>query len=79
MTIKQQMKGADVTALRTRLKIGQSEFWKRVGTTQSTGSRYEHGNRTIPKTMRILLTLAYSHNPMPVFNRLRHRADKRGR
>ena len=75
MTIK-QMKGEDVAALRSRLKKTQREFWERVGITQSAGSRYERGGRAIPETTRILVTLAYSHNPMPFFNRFRYRADK---
>ena len=77
MTTK-QMKGAAVTALRARLKVGQTEFWERVGITQSGGSRYERGGRVIPKTIQMLLALAYSRDPTPFFNRLRYRAVKRG-
>ena len=34
------------------------EFWKRVGVTQSGGSRYESG-RNIPRPVQLLLTLVY--------------------
>ena len=76
MIIK-RMKGEDVIALRTRLKMTQSEFWKRIGMTQSAGCRYERGKRTLPKTMRMLIALAYSRNPMPFLNQLRKLANKR--
>ena len=43
-----------------RLKKGmnQSQFWNRVGVTQSGGSRYETG-RTIPEPVKILLAVAF--------------------
>jgi transcriptional regulator with XRE-family HTH domain len=77
MTIK-RMKSEDVAALRTRLKMTQREFWKRVGMTQSAGCRYERGGRAIPNTMQMLITLAYSRNPMPFLKQLRNRPDKSG-
>ena len=76
MTIK-RMKGEDVTALRKRLKMTQREFWNRIGMSPSGGSRYELGNRAIPKTLQMLITLAYSRNPMPFLNQLRKLANKR--
>ena len=76
MTIK-PMKGKEVSALRTRLSLTQREFWKRVGMTQSAGCRYERGNRTLPKTTQMLITLAYSRNPMPFLNQLRKLANKK--
>ncbi len=36
--------------------LNQSEYWKRVGVTQSGGSRYESG-RAIPKPTRLLIWL----------------------
>lgn len=45
--------------LRRKTKLNQSEFWQRIGITQSGGSRYEHG-RAIPKPVALLLKLAYS-------------------
>ncbi len=37
----------------------QLEFWGPIGVTQSGGSRYESG-RDMPKSVRILLHLAYA-------------------
>lgn len=51
-------KKTDVRALRRRLDMTQTEFWSRVGVTQSGGSRYESG-RDIPSPVAILLTIAY--------------------
>lgn len=45
-------------AVRARLKLNQTEFWQRVGVTQSAGSRYESG-RPLPKPLVTLLTIAY--------------------
>jgi Helix-turn-helix. len=39
--------------------LNQSEFWSRVGVTQSGGSRYESG-RNIPRPVQLLLQLTYS-------------------
>jgi hypothetical protein len=44
--------------LRRKLRLNQSEFWSRVGVTQSGGSRYETGRR-IPKPVRELLRLVH--------------------
>ncbi len=38
--------------------LNQSNFWNRVGVTQSGGSRYETGRRT-PEPVKKLLTVAY--------------------
>ena len=43
---------------RRKHHLNQSEFWSRVGVTQSGGSRYESG-RNIPKPVQLLLQLAY--------------------
>ena len=51
-----------VRQLRKRHGLNQREFWRRVGVTQSGGSRYENG-RSLPKPVRILLDLAYSDDP----------------
>lgn len=50
--------GDDVREVRRLAGLNQSEFWSRIGVTQSGGSRYESG-RNIPKPVRLLLTLAY--------------------
>jgi transcriptional regulator with XRE-family HTH domain len=44
--------------LRRKLRLNQSEFWSRVGVTQSGGSRYETGRR-IPRPVRELLRLVH--------------------
>ena len=48
----------DPVAARQKLGINQTQFWGRVGVTQSGGSRYESG-RKIPKPIRRLLVIAY--------------------
>ena len=63
--------GAFVLALRRRLGLKQSEFWPRLGLTQSTGSRLENGNRTINRSIRMLISLAYGDDPRSVLKRLR--------
>lgn len=49
---------ADYRKLRRQLDINQSEFWNRIGVTQSGGSRYEAG-RPVPKPTAILARLIY--------------------
>jgi len=44
--------------LRRKLGLNQSEFWSKVGVTQSGGSRYETGRR-IPRPVRELLRLVH--------------------
>ena len=56
----------DVKQLRNKLNLNQSDFWYRVGVTQSGGSRYESG-RKIPKAVQKLLVIAYG---------TRHQAEK---
>lgn len=48
----------DYRVLRIRMNLNQSEFWNRVGATQSAGSRYETG-RTVPKALAVLAHLIY--------------------
>lgn len=48
----------DPVAARQRLGINQTQFWSRVGVTQSGGSRYESG-RKIPRPVQKLLAIAY--------------------
>ena len=38
--------------------LNQSEFWSRVGVTQSGGSRYESG-RNIPRPVQLLLQILW--------------------
>ncbi len=49
---------ADPRQLRKGLSMNQSEFWSRIGVTQSGGSRYESG-RSLPKPVRELVRLVY--------------------
>ena len=54
--------------LRKRLKMNQSEFWSRIGVTQSGGSRYESG-RALPKPVRELVRLVYLRGvPLEIAN-----------
>ncbi len=62
--------GARVLALRRRLGLVQQEFWKRLGVTQSGGSRYESGRR-IPRSVLTLIELAYGNKPLQTLKRLR--------
>lgn len=52
------MEVLDPRSLRQRLGLNQAEFWKRVGVTQSGGSRYEN-DRRIPKPVLELLRAIY--------------------
>lgn len=52
------MKPEHVREMRKKLSMNQSEFWSRLGVTQSGGSRYESG-RDIPKPVKMLITIAY--------------------
>ena len=49
---------SDPRDIRKRLNMNQSEFWSRIGVTQSGGSRYESG-RSLPKPVRELVRLVY--------------------
>lgn len=48
----------DPRAIRERLGLNQTEFWAKVGITQSGGSRYESG-RSLPRAVRELVRLVY--------------------
>lgn len=45
--------------VRTVSGVNQTEFWERVGITQSGGSRYENGERKVPKALAHILRLTY--------------------
>ena len=47
-----------VLTLRKKLELNQTNFWNRIGITQSGGSRYESG-RDIPAPVQTLLAIAY--------------------
>lgn len=48
----------DVRDVRRKLGMNQSEFWSKIGVTQSGGSRYESG-RSIPRPVQALLRLVH--------------------
>ena len=49
-----------VTDIRKATGLNQSQFWSRIGVTQSGGSRYE-GDRGMPKPARILFELVFEN------------------
>jgi len=51
--------GEEAVALRKKLGLNQTEFWSRILTTQSGGSRYETG-RKLPGPVQLLLHLTYA-------------------
>ena len=58
----------DPRAIRERLGLNQTEFWAKVGITQSGGSRYESG-RSLPRAVRELVRLVYlRHVPLAMAN-----------
>ena len=48
----------DVREIRRKLGLNQSQFWSKIGVTQSGGSRYESG-RNIPCSVQALLRLVH--------------------
>ncbi len=48
----------DVRQIRRKMGLNQSQFWSKLGVTQSGGSRYESG-RNIPKPVQTLLRLVH--------------------
>lgn len=50
--------GSDIRELRKKLGLNQSQFWSKLGVTQSGGSRYESG-RNIPRPVQALLRLVH--------------------
>ena len=59
MTTKKQTTIKDYRALRRKLDMNQTEFWSRLGVTQSGGSRYEASSRRVPKPVAMLAVIAY--------------------
>lgn len=50
---------SDYRKLRRKLDLNQTEFWSRLGVTQSGGSRYEASSRNVPKPVAMLAVIAY--------------------
>lgn len=53
------MKAKTILALRRRFGLSQRAFWRPLGVAQSTGSRYETGERPLPAPVAQLLLIAY--------------------
>lgn len=49
----------DTVAIRKKAGLNQTEFWGKVGVTQSGGSRYESGINEISTQTAVLLELVY--------------------
>jgi len=55
-------------------KLNQAKFWKRLGCTQSAGSRYESAKndpRNIPQPVVLLFNLVYGPKPLAKLAKLR--------
>lgn len=48
----------DAREIRRKLGLNQSQFWSKIGVTQSGGSRYESG-RNMPRPVQALLRLVH--------------------
>ena len=59
MSTKKQATIKEYRALRRKLDMNQTEFWSRLGVTQSGGSRYEASSRKMPKPVAMLALIAY--------------------
>ena len=56
--MKSNDKEIDVREIRRKLGLNQSQFWSKIGVTQSGSSRYESG-RNIPRPVQALLKLVH--------------------
>ena len=56
--MKKAAETMDVREVRRKLGMNQSQFWSKIGVTQSGGSRYESG-RNIPRPVQALLRLVH--------------------
>lgn len=52
------MDKVDAREIRRKLGMNQSQFWSKIGVTQSGGSRYESG-RSMPRPVQALLRLVH--------------------
>jgi transcriptional regulator with XRE-family HTH domain len=59
-------------AMRRKVGLSQTEFWKRLGVGQSGGSRYENGYE-FPLYLRLLMELAYGDEPLKVLKQIRRK------
>ena len=58
MTTVKTIEKIDAREIRRKLGLNQSQFWSKIGVTQSGGSRYESG-RNMPRPVRELLRLVH--------------------
>lgn len=58
MAKKQPKRNIIIAEVRRTAGLNQSEFWSRIGVTQSGGSRYENG-RPMPTPTAMLFDLVY--------------------
>lgn len=65
------MTGAQVKKLREKLGMPQSEFWGRVGLTQSGGCRIESGSRALQKCHAMLIEHIYLNKPIAQYRRVK--------
>ncbi|MDZ4344111.1 MAG: helix-turn-helix transcriptional regulator [Candidatus Binatia bacterium] len=59
--MKRKTLSTTVYKMRRKTKLNQTEFWNRVGITQSGGSRYEHG-RAMPEPVAMLVRMVHHEN-----------------
>lgn len=52
----------DHVAERNARNLSQTAYWKPLGVTQSSGSRYEAGSQKIPAAVQKLAYMAYRQN-----------------
>ncbi|TDR82158.1 hypothetical protein DFP86_102272 [Paludibacterium purpuratum] len=63
----------DPRVLRKQLGLNQTDFWGRIGITQSGGCRYESG-RPMPKPVRAVLGVVYLGEKIEPYEDLREAA-----
>ena len=76
--ISKTISGKQAQAWRHKVGVSQARFWQRLGVTQSGGSRYRRAH-AIPRTVYLLMQLAYSDNPRQVFKQVRYTRRRRQR
>ncbi len=58
-------------ALRAKLGLNQTEFWGKLGVTQSAASRYENEVTRTPVQVEWLIDLVYGKKPLATLAKLR--------
>lgn len=65
----------DLVKVRKQTGLTQTEFWGRVGTGQSAGSRYENG-RPMPRPIAMLVEMFYTESQNRAFDTIRANRPK---